>query len=302
MNIKLLHIGLGKTGSTTLQKEIFPEVSLHCNIKFFNQDVDHKKKSFSILENEWNFEKKLSNSFIFSNENLFSFDWEFIKVEKNFNLIKRNFSKDTIILLVLRNPSDLLNSIYTQRISQMEINSPENFFFVSEDTNLELNLNRYNLNNFDYKKIINLYQSYFNNVIVIKYENLQKLKSLKEVFKLDDNLIKKLQNKFDVKQHNKSISKNGINFILFLSKFLNLKKIDNNLRRRIKPDNNFFGKLKNIILKQFLIPEFFKEKFDKVIPYKKYEIRNDILPVNMKKLLEDYENLEERINLNYNEK
>ena len=32
------------------------------------------------------------------------------------------------------------------------------------------------------------------------------------------------------------------------------------------------------------------------------EIKKDILPVNMKKLLEDYENLEERINLNYNEK
>ena len=70
MKLKLLHIGLGKTGSTTLQKEIFPEISSHYNIKFFNQDIDQKKKSFHILENESDFEKKLPNSFIFSNENL----------------------------------------------------------------------------------------------------------------------------------------------------------------------------------------------------------------------------------------
>ena len=74
MNVKLLHIGLPKSGSTFLQKEIFPKLSIHLNIVNLklNEIIDENKVIFHPFEDKVNIEKKFPDSFILSNENLFS--------------------------------------------------------------------------------------------------------------------------------------------------------------------------------------------------------------------------------------
>ena len=65
--MKLLHIGLGKCGSTFLQKEIFPEIEKKINInfiRFYNNDFfDIKKKEikYGEFEKSKNIEKLLPN-------------------------------------------------------------------------------------------------------------------------------------------------------------------------------------------------------------------------------------------------
>ena len=225
---KLLHIGLGKCGSTFLQKEIFPKLEKKVNTTyignlydFFNIDTTKIKHSF--FENFKNIENLLPNEFIISNESLFSKNCEFSRIEKNFEHIRNNFSNDTVILIIIRNPYDLLNSIYCQYIHSMNISKPDKFFYINDkEMNNEVN-NKFNLHNFNYSKLISLYKSYFKKVVVVKYENLQNLNFLKDIFGLDDDYIQELR-KYIGKYYNKSMSKYGINFILFLNNFFDVKK------------------------------------------------------------------------------
>ena len=53
MKIKLLHIGLGKTGTNALSQSIFPEIEKKCNTNFINlYQLIHKHKVEHLLENQ----------------------------------------------------------------------------------------------------------------------------------------------------------------------------------------------------------------------------------------------------------
>ncbi len=294
---KLLHIGLGKCGSTFLQKEIFPKLEKKVNTTyignlydFFNIDTTKIKHSF--FENFKNIENLLPNEFIISNESLFSKNCEFSRIEKNFEHIRNNFSNDTVILIIIRNPYDYLNSMYCQQIHSMRVVNPDKFFYVDDkEMNIEVN-DRLNLHNFNYSKLISLYKSYFKKVVVVKYENLQNLDFLKNIFNLDDEYLQNLK-KNTSKIHNKSISKFGINFILFLNNFFDVNKSQQFIKKFIKknPDSTIV-KIKNKILGLFLLKNFFQSKFDRIVPYKKYYINRKSIPLDIEKEISKYNKLD----------
>ena len=294
---KLLHIGLGKCGSTFLQNEIFPKLEKKINTSFiniFNYKFFNIKKTeikYSAFENFKNIEKLLPNDFIISRESLFSKGWEFSRIEKNFEHIRDNFSNDTVILIIIRNPYNLLNSIYCQSIHNMNIVKPDKFFYIDDkEMNIRVD-NKFNLYNFNYPRLINLYKSYFKKVVVVKYENLHHLNFLKDIFNLDDGYIKELK-KNTGKYYNKSISKFGINFILFLNYFFDVSKSQKLIRRFINPTNNIIFKIKNKILSQFLLRSFFQNKFDRIMPYKKYNINRKFIPIDIEKEVMEYDKLD----------
>ena len=243
--IKVLHIGLGKCGSTFLQSTIFPKVAKKLNIKYYGgksyvellQLLKLKEKSkLHTYENHTNIEKLFPTDFIISNENLFSKGWEFSRIELSFNYIKNNFSKDTVILIVIRSPYDFLNSIYAQEINDMRIYKPNQFFDLDESF-----INHLKTNN---KKLIN-----------------------------------------------RSISKYGVNFILFLNKFFDVGKNQLFIKNSIKPSNNLIIKLKNKFLSNILLRNFFQYRFDKIVLYKKYYIPKKYLPIDIEKENVKYENI-----------
>ena len=292
---KLLHIGLGKCGSTFLQREIFPVIAegLKTNyINLYNNDflkINKNEIKFHDLEDIKDLEKNLPDKFIISNEDLFSKDWEFSRIYRSFDYIKNNFSNNTVILIVIRNPYDLLSSIYCQTIHEMNIINPENFFYYDKQKkNIRVN-NKFNLYNFDYDKIISLYKSYFKKVVVVKYENLQNLNFLKEIYDLNDKFIKQL--KINNRIYNKSISKFGINFIIFLNNFFNVQKNQKFIRNLIKPSDRIIYKIKNKILSQFFLRSFFQRKFDRLIPYKKYYIKKHHIPIDIQNEILRYDKL-----------
>ncbi len=290
MGIKLLHIGLAKCGSTFLHRDIFTEIEKKTKIKLINlyEFIDKKKIIYHALENKAELENDLPDNFIISDVTLFSCRWEFNTIFKAFEYNKKNFSSDTIILIIIRNPYELLNSIYCQSIYQKNIVKPEDFFYI-EKNNVIRKDGKYNLYGFDYNSIISLYKNYFKKVVVIKYENLKKFSYLKEIFNLNDNFLDYLKLKNE--HQNRSISHIGIKIILFLNKFINLNKYQIFLRGYIKPTNNIFYKIRNRVLSQFLLREFFQHKFDKLIPYKKYFINKDHIPIDINKMVKDYNNM-----------
>ena len=292
---KLLHIGLGKCGSTFLKNEIFPKLDKIINSNYINlNENDFFKLSVyknCLFENYSNIENLLPNDFIISDETLFSNGWEFSRIEKNFECIKNNFSKDTVILIIIRNPYDLLNSIYCQSILEMRIVKPDKFFYIDDkEMNIRVN-NRFNLHNFNYSKLISLYKSYFKKVVVVKYENFQNLNFLKEIFSLDDGYLQNLK-KNSSKYYNKSISKFGINFILFLNKFFYLSKIRKFTKKFVKPSSNIIFKIRNRILSLYLLRRFFQSIFDRIVPYKKYYINRKYIPIDIEKEILEYDKLD----------
>ena len=291
---KLLHIGLGKCGSTFLKREIFPKLEKIINTNYINVSKNNffKIRDFKtcLFENSKNIENLLPNDFIISNEDLFSKGWEFSRIEKNFEYIKDNFSNDTVILIIIRNPYDLLNSIYCQTIHEMRIVKPDKFFYI-DDKNMNIRVNdRFNLHNFDYSKLISLYKSYFKKVVVVKYEKFQNLNFLKDIFSLDDEYLQNLKKNTN-KYYNKSISKFGINFILFLNKFFDVSKSQKFIKKFINPSNNIIFKIKNKLLSLFYLRVFFQKIFDRIVPYKKYYINRKFIPIDIEKHISEYDKL-----------
>lgn len=292
---KLLHIGLGKCGSTFLQKEIFPKISKKLNINLidlYNNSfvkLTSSKDKIHYLQDVENLERNLPSQFIISNEGLFSKGWEFSRIYESFNFIKNNFSSNTIILIVIRNPYDLLNSVYCQSIHKMKVIKPVNFFFNNKSEENIRPENKYNLYNFNYVELISLYKSYFKKVVVVKYENLKNLEFLTEIFDTRVEFLEGLN--IDNKVYNKSISKYGVNFILFLNKFFNLNKYDQLIRGYLKPSKTILGRFKNKLLSQLLIKNFFQQKLDKVLIYKKYKIKKEYIPIDIDKEISKYNEL-----------
>lgn len=297
--VKLLHIGLGKCGSTFLKREIFPKLEKKINTNYINL---YKKNDFlsfsknaeikySPFENFKDIENLLPNNFITSNEHFFSQYWEFSRIEKNFECIKNNFSNDTVILIVIRSPYELLNSIYCQSIHEMKIVKPNKFFYIDDkEMNIMVN-DKFNLHNFNYSKLISLYKSYFKKVVVVKYENLKNLNFLKDIYNLNDEYIQELKKNND-KFYNKAISKFGINFILFLNNFFDVGKSQRFIQKCINPSNNVIFKIKNRILNKILLRNFFQKIFDRIIPYKKYYINPKFIPLDIKKEISKYDKLD----------
>jgi hypothetical protein len=294
---KLLHIGLGKCGSTFLQNEVFPKLEKIINTNYINThkndffNIHLKEWKFSSLENFKNIENLLPNDFIISNEGLFSRGWEFSRIERSFEHIRDNFSNDTVILIIIRNPYELLNSIYCQSICDMEIVEPNKFFYIDDK---EINIrvkNKFNLHNFNYSKLISLYKSYFKKVVIVKYENIQNLNFLKDIFSLEDEHLQNLKKNIN-KFYNKSISKFGIIFILFLNKFFDVSKSQKLIKKIIKPSNNIISKIKNRLFSLFYLRSFFQLYFDRIVPYKKYNINRKFIPIDIEKEISEYNKLD----------
>lgn len=286
--MKLLHIGLGKCGSTFLQNEIFPKFAEKNGIEFIdlydNKYLNIKKDSkFHLLEKHQSIEKKFPKNFIISNEGLFSKAWEFSRIEKSFEIIKNNFSRDTTILIIIRNPYELLNSIYCQVVSKGKVLEPEDFFYIKKSDKIK-DQKRFNLYNFNYEKLIKLYKKHYDNVVVEKYENIKKLDFLKKISKLNNkDFIEININK--QKKINRSISAYGIWIILFLNKFLNVEKIQVNHRLFIE---KFKNKIIKFILSKFLLKNFFQYIVDKILPYKKYYFDKNLIPIDIEKAILEY--------------
>ena len=287
---KLLHIGLSKCASTYLQQNVFPKIVKEFELNYINlldfAKINLSNIKYHILENQKELSKKLPKNFIISNESLFSFGWEFSRAYKSFLHIKNNFTNDTIILIVIRNPYDLLNSIYCQSIQEMKIIEPKNFFFIKETENVRNN-NKFNLYRFNYEKLISFYKDYFKKVVVVKYEEVNDLSFLKKIFEVNDEFITNL--KKTNKYYNKSISKYGINFTLFLNKFFDIEKNQKYIKGLIKDqDSNFLSSYKNKLLSFFYLRSFIL--YNK-IPYKKYQIDKKFIPLNLIKEIDKYNKL-----------
>lgn len=275
--MKYAHIGLGKTGTTFLQKEVFPKISNLLNLKYYYKDVNH---NFVSLDN-----------FFVSFEDLVGEFFSPITWEQSLDLNIKKFGRDTNIIITIRNPIDYFESMFCQSYHSFQINTEENFFLDNNKSEIFLKKKKnyfINYEKFSYDKLINLYTKEFKNVYIIKYEDNKNLKIWSRVFnnkKINDLII-------NDKLENRSYSGLAMKLTYRMNEFLKLFRSDlYNFQKSLHKifDLRFFPKkLRNKLVYELNWRFFIQHRLDKFIPYKKYKIQNSYIRDYIIKNNEEY--------------
>ncbi len=311
---KFIHIGFGKTGTSKLQKDIFPVLCQDIKIKYFGPEYQNEERRIysnlltnhvakMMLGTKCDYLNLPKNIFI-SHEELSSYrDPQLFEEFAEKNLVA--FGKDAHIILTIRSPKDWLSSIYLQLCAhEKPMQKPEYFFLTNTNYSERLPYAKFNIDKFSYKKIISLYQNRFDNVSVIKYEDFKSLNFIKEIFQVGQSEI----NKYKVIL-NKGIVNRGFSelsfkiswkfqsllFLLGLSfknKYTNeslLERSNNSfLTQKYKTKQNKGMRILNIISYKFI----FQVLINNILKYKKYNLDFAKLKyIDIKKLEEEYQKL-----------
>jgi len=217
----IVHIGLGKTGTTALQSSVFPKV---CSDRGWNYrgalDPELQGLLLSMLYEKQTPKIHLNGDTFFSNQGLTSWDpykWE-LCADKNLEA----FGEDAMILFIIREPLAYLNSVYVQRcLHEANILKPEDFFLSKDRYSRLLPTPTFSLEDFDYNNLISLYKNRFNKVVFIKYESLGELAFLGEFFDLSQKELDEYRRLLRGFRSNPSYSRAAVDLTMKLNTFLN---------------------------------------------------------------------------------
>tara|TARA_Y100000768_G_scaffold388975_1_gene389550 strand:+ start:2666 stop:3607 length:942 start_codon:yes stop_codon:yes gene_type:complete len=309
-NQNIIHIGLPKCGSTFLQKKIFKNIKdskfqyyenfddIKHNINDFSKNLINKANHASI-----SFSKK---NLVISNERLSGFCPSNYYYNADQNL--KFFTKNNHIIIVIRKPTEFISSCYVNMIHTNNIFLDPEQYFKNDDYSFSKNkkffIKKFNLNYFDYNKLIQAYKSKFNNVSVIKFENL--FDELNFFEKININEIK-IEKKFF--SNNKENISPGIfyvnsmkftfNLISFFFKYTRLAKVIEIIFKK-----NFYGdtlpieyRLSSFVVRKFRLNKLYYFISTNILK-KKYsiEFKDKNFQEKMKSLEEEYANLPPVIN------
>jgi len=229
--MKYVHIGLQKSASSFLQENVFPKISKLKKLEYFYNDNNTKNvKNFfyNDIVNDLSFLQK--KNYLFSNEALFGLSWLHKDIYYCFKKCKEIFDKQQNIIIVIRKPSQIINSLYSQRLFQGFNLKLVNENYKNIKLNNKKNFTSLNVKDLDYFDILEKYKSHFINVSIIKFEDIHKLQTYKKIFNLNKLDIDYLKKTIDFKKKiNKSLSPFFVKLMLFLNKIdkqkIYLKKI-----------------------------------------------------------------------------
>ena len=312
--MKIVHIGLPKTGTTSLQQNVYPVLSSMKGYEWYRSksnelfsDIrDHIAKmrfGFSISK------IRMDEKDFVSDEGLCGWDpyyWEEF-AEKNLEA----FGSDTHIILTLRKPSDFLNSVYIQTcLHEGDVQKPKDFFLTKRYYSERLEIAKFSIEDFSYSKLIYFYTSRFEKVTIVKFEELKSLQFIKNIFSLNDEDLEILKEIFvSEKKYNRAFSVRGQRIVFSLSRLLNLfglslrrhtshrtlyelKKLKD---RKLKISNNYrpskFKKIVLLIIKEFNWRHFIQERVDRVFPYEKFNLNFKNLDINIDTHDEEYKKI-----------
>jgi len=315
-NSIFVHIGLGKAGTTALRKNVFPELCKITEFEYWEnnpslvEEVDkHRIKMRLGLDAK---KIQVPNNTLISYVSLVSNPLWDPAVEEEFaekNLIA--FGKNAHIIITIREPRSYLTSVYLQSLHEGEIQKPEYFFLSDQYYSRNYDNYKFKIDDFSYDRVINFYKKRFENVTVIKYEELLSLNFLKELFNIDSKQLELLQTNFNKMNFNKGYSSRAVKYTFSLEKFLNnifnfriSKTITNETfvnvlkgtDEKSSKNKNFLTRMKNQIYREFKWRYFIQNRLDKILPYQKFHLNFEELSyIDIKKLENEYNNLPKMI-------
>lgn len=232
-------------------------------------------------------------------------NWE-AAADRNLNL----FGEDACIIITVREPLAWMTSVYQQKIQEGNIVKPNHFFLKREDYFWAKQIsNSSKLEYFcpdyvDYYSLKEIYTSRFRTVKFVDISQLKSMEFLDGLFDVEDNLRKSLIKSFrSAPRKNRAYSSSAMSLTFRREKFfrmLGAKSIGSSDQRlenlghiwdaKVIPapvtfrNLNFYQKIVQFpfrFLRRVFNPFskwrlFIKNVYDKLIPYRKYELPSDV--------------------------
>jgi len=192
---QVLHIGLAKTGTTTLQRHVFPHISKVAGYTYNPPQLVERMASFMLSgdpdDRRQIEELRAKHAPVFlSDESLAT--WLPQHFEAAADRILSLWGRHTTILISLRDPSDFQASLYAGSYRAGAYVSSEEFFLSGEQYDrVRPHENHwlddfFNVDEFDMRRLIEIYQERFDRVIALPLETQFDLRTLARVFKVSD--------------------------------------------------------------------------------------------------------------------
>ena len=227
----IVHIGLGKCATSTLQKSVFPLVAKQKGFTYNSRQlVKILSKScrvgLTVLEIQKAQEILGNGSNFISYEKLAS--WNPVDFERAADRNLAVLGPDTTILITLRDPETYLRSVYQQKIHEGYIIPPEEFFVTKKDYDLAAqissmnNLDYYCCDYLDYQHLYNLYKDRFENVCCVNIEKISSFNFLDKVIDFSREEKKELREVFcNSPRENISYSNTAMKLTFLRERWLN---------------------------------------------------------------------------------
>ena len=227
-NLNIIHIGMPKVATTTLQINVFPFIAKKIKRKLVLQKELNKLLGKSNITNHYFKSKKFNKkNCLISFESLISIDGNPFFYEKNCQILKKTFGFNSHIVIILKNPLSFLNSVYLQNINNLNLKREKDFFLSTDEyfDFIKNNKKIYSgahwcLEKFNQKKLINIYKKSFRKVTILKIDALKDPNIVCNLFNLTLNDSKKVISIISKKKLNKSPGVYIVNLAFFLNKVL----------------------------------------------------------------------------------
>jgi len=193
---KIIHIGLPKTGTTSLQKYLFPEICKKYNflynpsefLKIKRQRLTYDKSDLMAL-------KKIfaENNVMISHEGLV--DWNPRNWLEASNRAVELFGEDATIVITIREPVDYMRSLYIQKIHEGNIIKPDDFFITSTEYDRlklflpERSMLRFDHQMLDYNYLKSIYEKKFKSVYLLPLSRINSLYPFNKLFTMSQKQI-----------------------------------------------------------------------------------------------------------------
>ena len=227
----IVHIGLGKTATTSLQKRVFPELLRRGLIKSYNPSKLTRLLLLNRLTELPPEQQKLLKELVeetrgglVSFESLVDWDpkeWQRAR-DSNLDL----FGRKSTILLTIREPRGYLTSLYQQMVAQGHVVNPREFFANPKSIALAGGATRraalefFDQSAFDLKNLVEMYEKAFDKVVVVAMPQLSSMNFLDALCEADLQLKDFLKREFSIRE-NRSFSKSAMSLTLLREKVLN---------------------------------------------------------------------------------
>lgn len=289
----LIHIGLGKTGSTTLQKSVFPElVKIRPSIRYNDKNLMTLIRAHHLYGlSDSKIDKArgyISDDSLISNEGLINWNprmWEFA-ADRNLEL----FGNTSTIVICIRETVSYLTSLYQQQVREGNVKKACEFFVKSDEYDRitkhisPSKLEYFDVDSLNFFKLYEIYNKRFKNVIFINFDDLGGLNFLKDSYGLSPSELKWLRELYhSSKYRNKAFSALAMKLTLNRENLLNyfsLKSMATYDRSLIKGLRSFDMNVESdgTVLSEYsnVWSKLMVSLVDRIAPYKKFELPKDV--------------------------
>jgi len=231
--MNLIHIGLGKTATSSLQTHVFPLIPEICeNVEYNNEELINMLKSYIYFGYSDKLEMKIKSAiadknYLISMETLL--DWNPSNWERSLKKILKIFGSNNHIIITVKKSESYFRSLYVHSLRQGNIKPPQEFFIKDKEYQRiknfiprELKLNYFNVDKYDVEHLDKLCKKYFRKTTIVSVEDLSKLEFLREHYCLDETEIKRMSQSFESSDKvNKSLGSILVKTLLLRERILN---------------------------------------------------------------------------------